>query len=102
MQWRAAKLYGYDSPEELKTIQPNFHQNLYVDPRRRALFQSLIEKDNKINNFESQVYRRDGGIIWIAEHARVVKDEQGKVLYYEGFVEDITARKDSEKAMKKA
>ena len=97
-----AKLYGYDSPEELKTIQPNFHQNLYVDPRRRALFQSLIDQDNKINNFESQVYRRDGAIIWIAEHARVFKDEQGKVLYYEGFVEDITARKDSLKAMKKA
>ena len=38
--------------------------------------------------------------IWISENARVVRDGQGNVLYFEGTVEDITDRKRAEQAVR--
>ncbi|MBC6473299.1 MAG: PAS domain S-box protein [Hormoscilla sp. GM102CHS1] len=91
-----ARIYGYaDSSEMLKRLTDIKHQ-LYVDPNRRTEFRSLLQKNNIISDFESEVYRQDGSIIWISENARSVRDEEGNLLYYEGFVEDITERKHAE------
>mgnify|MGYP003332801041 CR=1 FL=1 len=43
-----------------------------------------------VDQFESQVYRADGSVIWISENARAVRDGAGKLLHYEGTVEDVT------------
>ena len=53
-----------------------------------------------VTKFESQVHRKDGSIIWISENARAVHDEQDHLLYYEGTVEDITERKQTEEALR--
>jgi GAF domain-containing protein len=56
-----------------------------------------VREQGKVIDFESQVHRRDGSVIWISENARVVRDEvSGEVLYYEGMVQDITRRKAAE------
>jgi Adenylate cyclase, family 3 (some proteins contain HAMP domain) len=52
-----------------------------------------MEKYGTLSEFESEVYRRDGSIIWISEDARTVFDARGEVLYYQGFAEDITLRR---------
>lgn len=52
-----------------------------------------METDNAVFAFESQVYRKDGSIIWILENARAVRDSTEALLYYEGTVSDITERK---------
>jgi diguanylate cyclase (GGDEF)-like protein len=52
-----------------------------------------VQTRGAISGFESQVYRRDGSIIWIVENARAVYDSNAALLYYEGTVEDITERK---------
>lgn len=96
------KMYGYISSEALMQAQPNLKGQLYVDSNRRRQFQLLLEKKDFVENFEAQVYRWDGRIIWIAEHARAVRDEVGELLYYEGFVEDITSRKQAEIAIEHA
>jgi PAS domain S-box-containing protein len=88
-----AKLYGYNSPEELLSSLKNIWQQLYVDPNRRHDFIEAMEADNAVFGFESQVYRKDGSIIWILENARAVRDATGALLYYEGTVFDITERK---------
>ena len=89
-----ATIYGYDSPEELIThLSNNIEAQLYVEPARRAEFIHLMEQHDAVTDFESQVYRRDGKIIWISENARLVRDETGKPLYYEGIVKDISDRK---------
>lgn len=95
-----ARIYGYDSPHELMSQQTNIAQQLYVDPNRRAEFTATLEQEQAVSNFESQVYRKDGSIIWISENARAVRDEQGRLLYYEGIVEDITTRKLAEEALR--
>jgi diguanylate cyclase (GGDEF)-like protein/PAS domain S-box-containing protein len=88
-----ANIYGFDSPEELIASLQNIARELYVDPERRLEFMRIITSRGTIAGFESQVYRKNGDIIWISENARVVVDENGAVEGYEGTVEDITERK---------
>jgi PAS domain S-box-containing protein len=87
-----ARMYGYDSPEELMAVADIGH-NVYVDPQRREEFRRLIEKQGFVELFEYEVYRKDGRKILLCENARTVRDADGKVLYYEGSVENITERK---------
>jgi PAS domain S-box-containing protein len=91
-----ARLYGFSTQEELVAAFTDIGNQLYVDPNRREEFSRLIRQREEVTGFESQVYRRDRSVIWISESARAVKDAGGNFLYYEGIVEDITARKQAE------
>ncbi len=66
-------------------------RQVYVEEADRERFKQAMHHDIEVRDFEARVYRKDGSIIWITENARVVRDEHGKTLYYEGTVEDITA-----------
>ncbi|MCC5628499.1 PAS domain-containing sensor histidine kinase [Nostoc sphaeroides CHAB 2801] len=94
-----ARIYGYSLAEEV-TANSTVIEQLYVDPKRRAEFVRLMEKYGSISEFESQIYRRDGSIVWISEKAYAVRDEEGKLLYYEGLIEDITQRKQTEEELR--
>ncbi|MEH2068699.1 MAG: ATP-binding protein [Nostoc sp.] len=95
-----ARIYGYSSPEEVTANFTDIEHQLYVDPNRRAEFVRLMEKYGRVSEFESQIYRRDGSIVWISEKAYAVRDERGKLLYYEGLIEDITQRKQTEEELR--
>jgi len=95
-----AKLYGYDSPEELMSDITNISQQLYVDAERRLEFVAAMEADNAVSGFESMVCRKDGRRIWVSENVRAVRDAKGELLYYEGTVSDITERKLAQEALK--
>ncbi|MDB5290431.1 MAG: domain S-box [Phycisphaerales bacterium] len=97
-----ARIYGYTSPKELIYHLGNIAAQLYVEPRRRSDFSEQVQKHGMVTDFESQVYRRDGRIIWISENARAVRDAEGKVLFYEGMVIDVTARKQAEDSLRRA
>ncbi len=94
------RIYGYNSREDLMSSISDIARLLYVDPNRRAEFVKLMQEHNVVHDFESQIFRKDGSIIWISENARAVTDDQGKILYYEGMVEDITARKEAEEKVR--
>lgn len=94
-----AHMYGYDSPEELVGAIISIQRQVYVDLHKRTEFIRRLEADGVVRGFEAQVYRKDGSTIWISEHARAVRDERGRVLYYEGTVEDITTRKRAEETL---
>ncbi len=97
-----ATIYGYDSVDDLMGSVTHIARQLYVRPGRRAEFAAIMQAQGSVTDFESQIYRRDGTVIWISERARAVRDIDGKLLYYEGTVEDITARKEAEEAIKQA
>jgi PAS domain S-box-containing protein len=98
-----ARMYGYDSPGELLADLVDISRQLYVEPDRRGKFTLAMRSEGRIQDFESQIYRRDGSVIWISENARTVYDEvTGELLYYEGMVQDITSRKVAEEARKQA
>jgi len=96
-----ARIYGYQSPDELVRALHDLNTQLYVQAGRRAEFVQMMAEMGAVTNFESEVYRSDGSTIWIAEFARTVFDESGKPLYYEGSVIDITAYKRAEFALKR-
>jgi len=91
-----ARIYGYNSPVELMASIKDIGRSLYVDPARRDEFVRIMQTSDTITDFESQIYRKDGSTIWISENCRAVRDAQGKLLYYEGTVEDITQGRQTE------
>jgi two-component system cell cycle sensor histidine kinase/response regulator CckA len=91
-----ARMYGYESPEEMMCHVSDIQGQIYADPAFRKRFKEEIESAGVVRALEYQVRRRDGSTLWISESARAVRGAEGKVRYYEGFIEDIDARKRSE------
>ena len=91
-----ARMLGFDSPEELINERADIKRQGYVDPALRDKFKETLEKNGFIIGFEYEVYRKDGAKIWVAESSRIVRDAEGRALYYEGSVQDITERKRAE------
>src|SRR5258708_25758504 len=87
-----AKMYGYESTQDLVAGLTAIDNQLYVDPNRRGKFVAIMQEHGVVRGFESEIYRKDKSTIWISENARAVRDENGKLIYYEGMVEDITER----------
>jgi diguanylate cyclase (GGDEF)-like protein/PAS domain S-box-containing protein len=88
------KLNGYDSEEELLRNFNDVARQWYVDPARRDEFMETIERDGHVLDFVSEIYRhKTRERIWVKEHAHVLRDTDGNVMFYEGTVEDITERR---------
>ena len=96
-----ARMLGYDSPEELISSIKGIGYQLYVEPKHRSEFIRLMDQDGFVKGKEFQVYHKDGSVIWISENARAVKDNSGKVLWYEGMCENITNRKRADEELEK-
>ncbi len=91
-----ARIFGYESPAKMMATVKDIGAELYADPARRTEFKRLMETTDVVEGFEYQLVRGDGARVWINENAHAVRDESGKLLYYEGTVEDITLRKRAE------
>ena len=90
-----ARIFGYDSPDELISAGDAF-PFLYIEPERREKLLRLLRKRHAVSAFESQVFQKDGSTIWISEDIQVVHDTQGGVSYFRGTVRDISAKKRAE------
>jgi PAS domain S-box-containing protein len=88
-----ARMYGYNSPQEMITGIMDLAHPVFVDPEQRDDFKRRIAEAGVIRGQEYQVYRQDGSKFWIAVDARAVRDETGATSCYEGFIQDITERK---------
>jgi PAS domain S-box-containing protein len=97
-----ARMYGFASPEDLTRSLQDISRQVYVDPRRREEFKRQIEEQGAVRGFEHEVFRQDGSRFWISVNARVVRDEQGAILYYEGTAQDIAERKRAAEELEKA
>jgi len=90
-------ILGYESFEEFKKIDAT--KALYEKESVRELFRETINKTGEIQGFETVAKRKDGTRFYIRESARAIKDEEGKILYYEGIIEDITSQKEAEQKL---
>ena len=90
-----AKMHGYDSPEDMVTSIIDLGHQIFVRPQQRAEFKHKIEKYGVVRGKEYQVYRKDRSTFWVSVNARAVRDENGAISYYEGFIQDVTTRKQS-------
>jgi PAS domain S-box-containing protein len=91
-----ARMFGYESPEEIKSQVGNVAHDLYADPSRRNEFiRKILETRGSVHT-ENRHRRKDGSSFICNLHAWAVYDADGKEQYLEGFVEDITERKHAE------
>lgn len=89
-----ARLYGFNSPEEMLEWNQRERGGIayaYMEEHQR--FIELLLRHGQVENFESRIIDRHGNTLWVSETSRAVHDEAGRMLYYEGFVTDITARR---------
>jgi adenylate cyclase len=95
-----ARIFGYDSPEDLVASVTDITCQIYVNPADAAEFARIMETQGEVINFECQAHRRNGSRIWISISAHAVRDEKGVLLYHEGTLEDVTERKRAEEAIR--
>jgi len=91
-----ARIYGFESPEQMLAILPQHLDEIFVEIERRREFYRRVVAEEAVRGFEMRVRRRDGEMIWTSAQARTVRDGKGTPLYIEGAVEDITIRKTAE------
>jgi PAS domain S-box-containing protein len=94
------EMLGYDSVEDLKKV--NLQEEDYTALGRRNDFRRHMETEGSVVGFEAAWKRSDGSKIIVRENARAVRDNSGKLIYYDGTVEDITAPKGAEEALRES
>jgi hypothetical protein len=77
-------------------MQQDTVHHFYLNPADRRAVARAIEREGTLSDFETQVLRADGSVIWVHDTAHVVCREDGSAAYYEGSLKDITARKRAE------
>lgn len=93
-------MLGYDSVEQLK--ERNLEKSGYEPGYPRTDFKTAIEKSNSIIGLESAWKNRTGNPVFVRESAYAVRDENGRIKYYEGTVEDISEKKKVEESLKRS
>ncbi|PKN71098.1 MAG: hypothetical protein CVU52_08770 [Deltaproteobacteria bacterium HGW-Deltaproteobacteria-10] len=97
-----ANILGYESPADLMVAVTSIGTQLYVKPEAREEYLRLIKEKGAVNAFEAQMRRKDGGICWTSMNTRVIRSADGSPSHLEGFLTDITERKQAEEKIKDA
>jgi PAS domain S-box-containing protein len=92
-------MFGYDSEEELMAIPA---VDLYLVSKQREKLLYLLVKKGKATNFEVHLKRKDGSTFWGSLNIKAITNEEGKIMYQDGILEDITKRKQSAEAIHQA
>jgi PAS domain S-box-containing protein len=87
-----ARMFGYQTPEELISEVSDIERQTYVHPKRREELKQLLETQGAVRGFKAERYRKDGSRFWISINGHVVRAASGAIRYYEGTNQDITER----------
>jgi PAS domain S-box-containing protein len=88
-----ARIFGYRSSEELINSIADIGIQIYANPDDRKNMSDLLAAQGHILNYELEVLTKQQKPIWVSANIRCIKNKAGQVLYYEGTLEDICARK---------
>ncbi|MCU0291106.1 MAG: response regulator [Thermoanaerobaculaceae bacterium] len=91
------EILGCASREALLASQA---QDFFLDAGDPALWRQALESQGVVRNFEVRFARADGRAIWLNLNARALRDEQGRMVSFEGTMEDISQRKLAEAALR--
>jgi two-component system cell cycle sensor histidine kinase/response regulator CckA len=94
-----AEIFGYESADDLLRTVTNVGTQIYRNPEDRVRILKALTEQNTMLDFECECRRKDGTPIWVRQDSRAVRDESGQLAYFEGFIQDITARKQAEKVV---
>jgi len=88
-----ARMLGYASPSEMLIEVTDIPKQIFVDPKRCEEMLRLVDEHGVVHGFESQLRRRDGSVFWVSHNVRIVRDDAGRALYYEGSSVEIANRR---------
>jgi PAS domain S-box-containing protein len=94
------RMLGYDSWQELAF--QNLEGEAFEAGYPRSAFCEQIEREGEARGLEAAWKRRDGSVIFVRESARAFRADHGRVLYYDGIVEDVTERRRLEEELRQA
>jgi PAS domain S-box-containing protein len=94
----ASRMYRFDSPQEMIGIST---LKLYKNPETRHSIMEELEKQTKVDDYESIALRKDGTLFWVSLNVQFHYDNQGQIQGTEAFIRDITGRKKSEAELKR-
>jgi PAS domain S-box-containing protein len=94
------RILGFDSEAQLR--ETDITADLYVNPEERRNWAQRLEEEGEVRNVEVNLRRRDGRPIVALENARVIRDDAGRVSYFEGTLTDITDRKKLEEQLRQS
>ena len=97
-----ARMLGYESAQEVVSTITDAPNQLWLDLDQRPPFLRLLEEHEAVRGYECQWNRKDGTAIWVSLNCRIVFGKDGRALYHEGFIEDITDRKRIEDALRRS
>lgn len=97
-----ARMYGYENPEQVIENIVDIGEQVYVHPEDRERIARALEDRGTIHGMDYEVYRRDRSVFWVSENARMVRDRDNRPLYFEGTIQDITARKRAQEELQRA
>ena len=95
-------MLGFDSPEQLMSEQRNDVASAYADPAHFAWVHAALKKQGRISRIRSLLRRRDGSTLWVSESAHAVRSADGRVLFYEGTLADISAEIAAQEALEQS
>jgi hypothetical protein len=88
-----AHIFGYGSSTELIAASHHHGRELYLQPERRDEFLRILKQHGLVRDFESQVRKKDGAIIWVLESARTLGRGSRGDVDFEGVIMDVSERK---------
>ncbi len=97
-----ARIGGFNSPDEMINTVTDIQREMYIHPEDRIRLIELLKSQDVVNNFEVEIQRKDGILIWISINVKLVEDRTGKTKYLEGTIIDITERKQAEEALRES
>ncbi len=80
-------------------LTANVH-DFYVDPGQRRQWLQTMELTGMARGVELRLKRSDGQEVWVEDTARAVCDDDGRIICYEGSIQDISQRKQAEAALR--
>jgi PAS domain S-box-containing protein len=98
---QSQQLLGYTHEE---TLRRDFWKTLiHPDDRERVLAENeRVDRTGDPWNMEYRVFAKDGRVVWVRDHAVLVRGEHGEPDFWQGYYIDITDQKLAEEGLRQA
>ena len=97
-----ARIMGFATTEIMLRDMHNALDHMFLSAHERAKFLRELVASDAVLKTEMQGSNRNNDKLWLGIYARAVKDPDGNVMYFEGSLEDISARKTTELQLREA
>jgi PAS domain S-box-containing protein len=94
-----ARIAGFEDAEELMASVADVGRRLWALPEERAEYLRILEAEGSVEGFESRLARKDGCLVWVSSSTRAVRGHDGSILFFEGSIADVTARRKAEERL---